>query len=166
MELLEVGRIVKSHDFSGRLRALSYCESEKVLKSTEEVFLRQGSADPVPFKLREIRGSRKNLIVSFEGIDDDDAARGLVGSEILVPRDRFAKLPDDEFYWWELIGLEVRTEEGRSLGRIESIFPTGGNDVYVCTGGEREILIPAIGEVVRDIDKDKGRMIVRLLEGL
>ncbi len=170
MELLEVGRIVKSHDFSGRMRAVSYCESENVLKSTREVFLQRGNEEPVRFRLKDVRGGRKRLIVSLEGIEDADAAGKLVGAEILVSPDRFAELPEGEFYWWELIGLEVQDEEGRFLGRIEAVFPTGGstegNDVYVCKGGEREILLPAIGEVVRSIDRDKKRMVVRLLEGL
>ena len=169
MELLEVGRIVKSHDFTGRMKVVSYCEGD-LLKSAGEVFLRRGNEEPVSFKLRDVRGGKKNLVVSVIGIEDADAARALVGAEILVPSDQFAKLPEDEFYWWELIGLEVLNEEGQLLGRIETIFPTGGhtggNDVYVCTGGEREILIPAIGEVVRNIDKEKRKMIVRLLEGL
>ncbi len=166
MELLEVGRIVKTHDFTGRLKVVSYCQSEDVLKSAREVFLRQGNEKPAPFTLKDVRGSRKNLIVSFVGIESADAAGPLIGAEILIPPDLLAKLPDGEFYWWELVGLEVQAEDGRFLGRIETIFPTGGNDVYVCTGGEREILIPAIGEVVRKIDKEKRTMIVRLLEGL
>ena len=58
------------------------------------------------------------------------------------------------------------TEDGRKLGEIENIFNTGSNDVYVCTGGEREILLPAIEDVVKKIDIEKGFMVVELLEGL
>jgi 16S rRNA processing protein RimM len=76
------------------------------------------------------------------------------------------KLPEGEYYWSEIIGLQVLTEEDEILGRIEAVFPTGGNDVYVCRGGGREILLPAIGDVVRKIDTDRGVMVVRLLEGL
>jgi 16S rRNA processing protein RimM len=64
------------------------------------------------------------------------------------------------------MGLQVRTEEGRLLGVIEEILPTGSNDVYVCRGGEREILLPAIADVIREIDTKKGFVTVRLLEGL
>jgi len=60
----------------------------------------------------------------------------------------------------------VLTEEGDTLGTIEAVFPTGSNDVYVCRGGKREILLPAISEVVRKIDIQKGLMTVRLLKGL
>ncbi|MBI4634485.1 MAG: 16S rRNA processing protein RimM [Deltaproteobacteria bacterium] len=165
MEFLEVGRIVKPHDFTGRMKVVSYCEGD-LRKFAGVVFLRHGSEEPAPFNLRDVRGGKKNPIVSFEGIDSADAASALVGAEILIAPERFAKLPDDEFYWWELIGLEVLNEEGQPLGRIETVFPTGGADVYVCTGGEREILLPAVGEVIRNVDKKKRTMVVRLLEGL
>jgi 16S rRNA processing protein RimM len=79
---------------------------------------------------------------------------------------RLRNLPEGEYYWRDIEGLKVITEEGKVLGTIESIFPTGGNDVYVVSGGEREILLPGIAEVIRKIDIDQGVMIVRLLEGL
>ena len=76
------------------------------------------------------------------------------------------RLPDGEYYWHEIIGLEVVTEDDRSLGKVVSVFPTGSNDVYVCRGNGREILLPAIGDVVRRIDRDRKVMEVRLLKGL
>ncbi len=75
------------------------------------------------------------------------------------------KLPDGEYYWHDIIGLEVVTEEGQILGRIESVFPTGSNDVYVCRGNGKEILLPAIDDVVRKIDMDHGMMVVTAAEG-
>jgi 16S rRNA processing protein RimM len=62
--------------------------------------------------------------------------------------------------------LEVRTETGRNLGRITSIVPGAGHDLYVCTGREREILLPAVGEVIRKVDIAAGVMVVRLIEGI
>ena len=83
-----------------------------------------------------------------------------------MPRDKLARLPAGEYYWEELLGLQVVTEAGEVLGQIESIFPTGSNDVYVCRAGSREILLPGIADVVRRIDPQSGVMVVRLLEGL
>jgi 16S rRNA processing protein RimM len=77
------------------------------------------------------------------------------------------ELSDGEYYWNEVIGLQVVTEDDRVLGRIETVFPTGSNDVYVCRSPEgREILLPAIVDVVRAIDRERGVMVVRLLKGL
>ncbi len=106
------------------------------------------------------------FILKLGGIEDRDAAAKLRRSSVWMPSEKMQKLPEGEYYWREIIGLQVVTEEGRILGRIESVFPTGSNDVYVCRGAEKEILLPAIGEVVRKIDTDRGVMVVRLLKGL
>jgi 16S rRNA processing protein RimM len=76
------------------------------------------------------------------------------------------KLPEGEYYWRDIIGLDVYDEDDKYIGKIESVFPTGSNDVYVCKGEEREILLPAIADVIRKIDVNHRVMIVRLLEGL
>ena len=75
------------------------------------------------------------------------AAGALVGCRVFVPVDKLAPLPEGEYYWHELIGMEARTEEGTLLGRIAEIFPTGGHDVYVCRTGSEERLLPAIEPV-------------------
>ena len=83
-----------------------------------------------------------------------------------MPSEQMKELPDGEYYWHEIIGLDVVTEEGLPLGRIESVFPTGSNDVFVCRGSEKEILLPAIGDCILKIDRNRGIMVVRLLKGL
>jgi 16S rRNA processing protein RimM len=113
-----------------------------------------------------VQPGREFFILKLSGIDDRDAAAKLVRSSVWMPAEKMNKLSEGEYYWHEIIGLQVVTEEGQALGRIESVFPTGSNDVYICRGGEKEILLPAIGEVVRKIDTDRGIMVVRLLRGL
>lgn len=166
MELLEIGRIVRCHGLAGRVKVLSYLESQQVLDNLPEVFVGRGSRETVPFSVGAVQTGREFFILKLIGIEDRDAAAKLVRSSVWIPSEKMKKLPEGEYYWRELIGLRVVTEEGRSLGRIESVFPTGSNDVYVCRAAEKEILLPAIGEVVRKIDTDHGIMIVRLLEGL
>jgi len=166
MELLEIGRIVRCHGLAGRVKVLSYLESQEVLDNLPEVFVGRGSRETVPFSVDAVQIGREFFFLKLVGIEDRDAAAKLVLSSVWIPSEKMKKLPEGEYYWRELIGLRVVTEEGRSLGRIESIFPTGSNDVYVCRAAEKEILLPAIGEVVRKIDTDHGIMVVRLLKGL
>ncbi len=101
----------------------------------------------------------------MEGITDTNAAKALIGYKVLVSREMLGELPAGEYYWRDIIGLDVYTENGGYLGRIESIFPTGSNDVYVCKG-QKEILLPAIADVIRQIDLKKRIIIIRLPEGL
>jgi 16S rRNA processing protein RimM len=166
MELLEIGRIVRSHGLTGRMKVLSYLESQDVLDHLEVVSVGRRVQDTVTFPLDSLQTGRKWFIMKLAGVEDKDAASQLVGSSLWMPLEKIKKLPNGEYYWHELIGLEVVTEEGCILGRIKSVFPTGSNDVYVCRGNGKEILLPAIDDVVRKIDLDHRVMVVRLLEGL
>lgn len=165
MDILEAGRIVKTCGLKGRMKVLSYLESNDILQSLDEVSIRR-ELDVKTFKLKDIRISKKCFFLDIEGVSDLESAKTFVGCEVLIPADQLTELPEDEYYWRDIIGLEVVTEDGLFIGKIESIFATGSNDVYVCTGGEREILLPAIADVVRKIDMEQRRMVVRLLEGL
>jgi 16S rRNA processing protein RimM len=166
MELIEIGRIVRSHGLEGRVKVLSYIETPAVLHDLSELLVGRSVPEAVLFPLVAVQPGKDFFILKLSGIDDRDAAGSLRGSSVWMPAEKMKKLPDGEYYWLEIIDLQVITEEGQTLGRIEAVFPTGSNDVYVCRGAGREILLPAIGDVVRRIDKDRGVMVVRLLEGL
>ena len=165
-DFIEIGEIVKPQGVRGRMKALSYLESEDVLEGLDALLVRKAGQAAASYRPRKIEARKNFLFLELEGIDEMDAARKLVGGRILVPSNRLKKLPEGEYYWRDLIGLRVVTDAGEALGTVESIFPTGSNDVYVCRGGSREILLPAIGDVIREIDLEKGVMVVRLLEGL
>ena len=164
-DLLEIGKIVRIHGLKGAVKVTSYLESNDILKKLEEIQI--GLDDgPELFRIRKIRLDRKGFLLEIEGVNSAEGAEKLLGREILIPCDQLDALPEGEYYWKDLIGLEVRTEGEEFLGRIETVFSTGSNDVYVCLGKGREILLPAIPEVVRKIDLEKSEMIVTLLEGL
>jgi 16S rRNA processing protein RimM len=166
MGLLEIGRIVGRHGLAGRVKVLSYLDSQDMLNDLPEVFIGRRSQEAVPFSLEAVQPGRGFFLLKLGGIADRDAAAKLVRSSVWMPSEKMKKLPEGEYYWRDIIGLRVITEEGQSLGRVESVFPTGSNDVYVCRAAEKEILLPAIGEVIRKIDTDHGIMVVRLLKGL
>ena len=166
MGLLEIGRIVGCHGLAGRVKVLSYLDSQDMLNNLPEVFVGRRSQETIPFPLDAVQPGRGFFILKLGGIEDRGAAAKLVRSSVWMPSEKMKKLPEGEYYWRDIIGLQVVTEEGQSLGRVESVFPTGSNDVYVCRAAEKEILLPAIGEVVRKIDIDHGIMVVRLLKGL
>jgi 16S rRNA processing protein RimM len=166
MELIEIGRIVRSHGLEGRVKVLSYLESPETLHDLSGLFVGRAVPEAVLFPLVAVQAGRDSFILQLGGVDDRNAAERLRGCSVWMPSETMRKLPEGEYYWRDIIGLQVLTEEDEILGRIESVFPTGGNDVYVCRGGGREILLPAIEEVVRKIDTDRGVMVVRLLKGL
>ncbi len=165
-DLLEIGRIVKIQGLRGRIKAVSYLESKQLLEDLKEVTLRLDSGREQSYKVKKISIENRCFFLEFEGIEDPDKAGELVGSGIFVSASLLGQLAEGEYYWRQIIGLEVFSEQGDRLGKIESIFPTGSNEVYVCSGGTREILLPAIEDVIKKIDLENGRIIVRLPEGL
>jgi len=163
-DLLEIGKIVKSSGLKGRLKVLSYCESIRELEALTGVFVGGDSEHVSHFNVGycRVRGG-SSFFLGLEGIEDPEKAGELVGQSVFIPPER---LPDGEYYWRDIIGLDIVTEDGHRLGYVTTILPTGSNDVYICSGGEREILIPAFEDVVRKIDIEQGLMVVRLPEGL
>jgi len=166
VKLLEIGRIVKPHGLKGEMKAASYLSEDRLPEAVTEVYLEGRSGERRSYALNAVRFGRKCLWLRLEGVADITQAEGLVGSRILVPRDRWGPLSADEYFWQDLLGLAVVTERGKPLGNISAIFPTGSNDVYVCRAGEREILLPAVADAVRSIDLVEGVMVVRLPEGI
>ena len=106
------------------------------------------------------------MILRFAEVADRTAAENLVGWELQVPAGEIPELPAGEYYTFELEGLEVVTESGDRLGVLEEVLDLPAHDVYLVREGEREILLPATEEVVKEIDLDQRRMVVHLIEGL
>jgi len=165
MDLFVVGEIVKTRGLRGCLKVLTQTEAQNITAGLEIVYLEDVRGQRKSYGLRAFTASGKFFFLELEDITDVDSAKALVGCKVLIPRDMLKDLPQGEYYWRDIIGLDVYSEEGKHLGRIESIFPTGSNDVYVCKG-QREILLPAIADIIQSIDLDKRIMTVRLLEGL
>ena len=101
----------------------------------------------------------------LSGVNSIDQATALRGSEILIRKDSLKK-NQDEFFWYELLGLHVYLTTGEYLGVLKEIFPTGSNDVYVVKNRGREVLIPAIHQVIKEIDIPRKKMSISPLKGL
>ena len=110
--------------------------------------------------------SRGRLALTLEGVYDRGQAEGLRGALLTVPEDMVPSLPEGEYYHFQLVDMDVFTGDGEYLGRITEVLSTGANDVYVVVRDGREMLIPAIEDVVVGVDVGGGRMKVELPPGL
>lgn len=145
---------------------LSYVESPNIFDCLQEVYIGQDNLNVTPFSVKNVIFKGKVFFLELEGIENADEAGAFVGRFVFVPPESLEPLTEGEYYWKDIIGLEVITDDGLRIGKITEIVPTGANDVYVCTGEERELLLPAIPEVIKDIDLNKRVMLINLLEGL
>ncbi|MCW8908595.1 MAG: ribosome maturation factor RimM [Sedimenticola sp.] len=107
------------------------------------------------YRLLQGRTQGKGLVASLEGVTDRDQAAELGGAEIAVRRDQLPETTPDEYYWADLEGQHVITLNGDSLGRVDYLFETGANDVMVVKG-DRQRLLPFVGQVIRSVDLEKG----------
>ena len=106
-------------------------------------------------------------LLRLEGLESVETVRSLAGQWLVAPGEPVPDLPPGEYYHYQLVGLEVVTDQGEELGTLQEVLVTGSNDVYVvrsATGDE--ILLPAISQVVKDVDLPAGRILVHLIDGL
>ncbi len=164
-EWVALSRLVKAHGVRGEVRGVLLTDVLENFQGRSTIRWRRDRE----IRELEIEGLRFHgslLLFKFKGVDDRETARELVGGLLEIPLEELVPLPPGEYYWYQLLGLEVYTEEGEYLGVLEEIMETAGHDVYVVRKGDEEILLPAIKEVIKAVILDEGRMVIHLLEGL
>ncbi|MDZ7378478.1 MAG: ribosome maturation factor RimM [candidate division KSB1 bacterium] len=166
--LVAVGRLTRPHGLRGELVFLPYVYDLELLPDLvqRQVFLQQRQAPVQTAILLEWRVANKRVLVRLQGCQDVDDAEALRECEVLIPRSWFPLLPAGEYYWFEIEGLAVYAHDGRYLGTIVELIHTGSNDVYVARHGTQETLIPALRDVVRTIDLERGAMHLYPVPGL
>lgn len=154
---LQVGRVAGVHGLAGTVKVESWCEPIEAILAYRPWFLvHRGRTMEVASARGRVHG--RILLVDLPGLSDVELARAWQGAAIEVPRASLPPPPAGQFYWADLEGLEVVTENERSLGRVVRVFRTGANDVLVVRG-ERERLIPfVLGRHVLEVDLQGGRL--------
>jgi len=165
-DLIAVGEIVKAQGVKGELKTIPLTDDLHRFGQIKRVFLQSATAGLVELKLQSYRLYKELVLLKFEGIDDLTAAINLGRGLILIPRDERPKLPAGRFYLDEIIGLDVFTVADELLGQVDQVIQTGANDVYSVRLQSRQILVPALKSVIRQVDLTAGRIIVALPEGL
>jgi 16S rRNA processing protein RimM len=156
-----VGRIVGLYGVQGWLKIESWTEPRTQIFKYQPWLLEKAPGEVMEVGGVNGRPQGKGLICQLPGVDDRDAAAALVGQDIHVARELLPPPARDEYYWFDLEGLEVVTTEGVPLGRVSHLFATGANDVVVVRDGTRERLVPFVqGTYVRSVDLSGGRMVV------
>ena len=165
-DLFSIGRVVKPHGVRGKIKIEYFGEDLDGFSFYKEVFIENRTGKLEPYEILETIPQPPRLIVRLKGIERIEDAQILVGKEIFIRKEALPDLEEDEYYWIDILGMTVETEEGKRIGKVKEIFPTGANDVYVVEGKRGEIFLPARGEVIQSIDRKKGVMKVLRMEGL
>jgi 16S rRNA processing protein RimM len=160
-QLIVVGRVVAPWGVKGEVKVEVMTDFPDRFSPGEEVHI-----DGCPTIIENSRWHKGRAILKLDTVDSVEAAEKLRGRWLEIPPSKLRSLPKDQYYQFQLMGLEVWTTQGQHLGRIADILPTGSNDVYLVQGELGELLIPAIEDVVKSVELEKGRIVVELIAGL
>ena len=158
-----VGRVISNHGLDGVIRIRPHSDNPARFQAGSELTI-AGQIHTVA-SCRNLPGG--DALLRLEGLNDPHTARRLSDEWILAPVDSAPELPPGEYYHYQLVGLTVITNQGENLGTVREVLETGSNDVYVVVSATgAEILLPAIEQVVQEIDLASRTMLVQLINGL
>jgi len=162
---LAVGKIVSAVGLRGAVKVLVMTDFPDRFEQGKTVHL---GDELVPHQLCsvELRKNGQQAVLYFQGCDNRAQADRLRGKLIWIPSEEAMPLPEGRYYLHQVLGLQVETEDGESLGVLNEVLFTGGNDVYIVSDGEREILIPVLEDVILEVNLTTHKVVVRLPEGL
>lgn len=168
-DYLLIGEILRPHGIRGELRMRVMTDYPERIASMEQVWLSEDETgnNAAAYPLESSRLHQNYALLKLIGIDDRTHAEKLRALYVFVEFDQAVPLEEGEFYLFELLGLQVVTVEGETLGELIEVIETGANDVYVIQSETYgEVLIPVIDSVIVKTDIDGGRITVDLPEGL
>ncbi|ADL07830.1 ribosome maturation factor RimM [Thermosediminibacter oceani] len=167
-EYIAIGRVLAPWGVRGQVKVEALTDDVNRFRKLKSVLVEEDEALK-SYVVNSVVFLKKDFVaLKLEGIDTVESAERLRGRYLMVHRKDAVKLPEGHYFICDIIGMEVyREEDGELLGRVRDVLKTGANDVYVVDlKGGRELLLPAIRDVVRKIDLENNKMVVKLMEGM
>lgn len=158
-----MAKIRSAFGTSGQVKADILTDFPQRFSHLEVVYVGE---EHLPFSLKGFRLRGAQVLLQFQGVNTPEEAAKLRGKYIYIPLEKAIALTAGHYYVYQIIGLEVETTAGDRLGVVGQVLTTGANDVYVVKGPSQELLIPAVAQVVKEVDLRRGKMIVEPIEGL
>lgn len=156
-----VGVIVGSHGTHGEIKVQSHSDNPNRFLSGNTLI-----SNGETLTIETSRQNKGHIIVKFEGVNSMNHAKTLIGRNLEIPIKSISRLEPDNYYHYEIIGLDVWTSDSRYIGTVAEILSTGSNDVYITHDTEKDTLIPALKHVIRIVSLEHGYMVVELPNGL
>ncbi|MBR7879972.1 MULTISPECIES: ribosome maturation factor RimM [Bacillus amyloliquefaciens group] len=164
-----VGKIVNTHGIKGEVRVISKTDfAEERYKPGNTLYLfAEGAAEPIKVTVSAHRLHKQFHLLQFKEMPSLNEVEHLRNMVIKVPEEDLGELKEDEFYFHEIIGCEVVSEDGELIGTVKEILTPGANDVWVVARkGKKDALIPYIASVVKDININEKKIKIHVMEGL
>lgn len=161
MQEMEIGKIVNTHGLKGHVKVEPWCDGIETFEYLDSIFIKG-----TEYNIESVKPHKNIFLLKLKNIDDINVAEGFKGAIITADREKLPPLPEGTYYITDIIGLEVYEDE-KYIGKISDWIETGSNNVYVIKRPKgKDVLIPAIDDVIKKIDIENKTMSVKLLEGL
>ena len=165
-DLVAIAVVVKTRGLRGETVANVLTDFPERFENLERVFAVKPNDEIIELELENFRFQKNQIVLKFAGIDSIEAAEELRNAEICVPESEAVELEEDEFFDWELEDCEVETVEGEKIGVVREILRTGGTEILVVKGAEKEYLIPFAETICVEVDVENKLIKVDAPEGL
>lgn len=163
---LEIGQIVNTFGIKGMVKVKPFTDNIERFSNLEKIYIKNKSGQ-TEYKIQEVKYHKNMVLIKFEGIENPEQADLLRNSYLIVDRETEEPLEVGRYYIVDMIGLDVFTDDNEYLGKLEDIYNTGSNDIYVVKNElGKQVLLPAIEDVIKNIDMDNKKVIVHLIPGL
>lgn len=160
-----VGHVKEAHGIKGEVKVVCYSDHPGQMMELDTVCIAPEAGEPLVTSLKRVRQipHKELYICQLEDVTDRTHAEALRGAQVRITAQEPEELPEGTYYMDDILGLQVVTDDGRRLGKIVEILETGANDVYVT---DRDLLIPAVAEVIELIDIEAGLMRIKPMAGM
>lgn len=166
MQYLEVGQIVNTFGIKGQVKVVPFTNELERFDELKKVYIVNKSSRK-EVEIEDVKYHKNMVLLKFKGFNKIEEVEDFRNCYLEIDRKDGRKLEEGEYYIVDLLGLDVVSDEGQHLGKLDDIFNTGSNDIYVVKDElGKQLLLPAIKEVIKEVDIENGKITVHLLEGL
>ena len=163
---LEIGQIINTFGIKGEVKVFPLTDDIKRFDDLETVYVKTKKESQL-YNIESIKYHKNFVLIKFKEINTVEQAETLRNSYLEVDREQAIPLNEGEYFIADLIGLEVYSDEGKLIGKVDDIYNTGANDIYVVKDDlGKQTLLPGIKDVIKNVDLEKGQIIVHLIPGL
>lgn len=167
MEWYNVGKIVNTHGIRGEIKVLRISDFDDRFKVGNTLYIERQGTELQPVTIEGHRLHKGFDLLRLKEITNINEAEVLKGSHLKITSDQLTELDEHEFYYHEIIGCTVELHDGETLGKVKEILSPGANDVWVVQRPKgRDLLIPYIKEVVKEVNPSEKRIVIEPMEGL
>lgn len=163
---LEIGQIVNTFGIKGQVKIVPFTDDITRYDELKEIYVEKKNELKL-FQIEQVNYKKNMVILKLKGIETVEEAEKLRNCYLKIDRKDAKKLPKDTYFIVDLLGLDVYTDEGKLLGKVDDIYNAGSSDIYVIKDElGKQILLPAIKDVLKEFDLENQKIIVHLIKGL